>query len=308
MARKNLPAVQSPIFLTEHGFSFDVIAEEHREFVRAGAHRARQSLRKTIAAYIETGGYLREVRPYIPHGYWASFVDDVVETSLTTATNCMALHERFVELRPDVLQNQLGVSVTAMIHLATAPDAAIDEVIDLCASGQELIIDQVDAVIDRHAGKMSANRRKKVKVDVEPDDLTGEEALAALSEEGVRGRLIPQIIAELQLVLDVLEDAEEMRASGGRAPKTMIEDGIRVRARWLTDALEQVTQLRAKTDVPLVHGTFVERGEYPPGPWADTASFLAYVSSSHGWQRIKADDIPILVERGLIALRGALLA
>lgn len=308
MIRRKLPVVQESTVLAADPFPYDVVAQEYQEFVRERAHRARLSLRKSIEAFIETGRHLREARPHIPHGYWGKFVERAVEMSASWATNCMALHERFVELRPDVLQRELRVSVTAMIHLAKAPDAAIDEVIDLCANGAELIIDQVDDVISRHRGDDSKARRKKARDDVGTDEpLLAGDALVAFSIHAVHGGLIPDVISEMHEVLTVLEDADELLTSGQRASKKMVEEGVRERARWLTDALEQITQMRAKTDIKLVHDTFLERIDYPPGPWADVALFLADVSTSQGWERIKSDDIPKLVSRGLKALRETLL-
>lgn len=309
MARKNLPSLGERSALAGESFTYEIVAEDRRDYVRQRANRARHSLRKSLLALIETGQHLNEARPHIPHGYWTSFIEGTVEMSLTWAADCMALHRRFVEQRPDVLENELLVAPTAMIHLARAPDAAIDEVLKRSANGERLIIKEVDAVIGRHNGRTKRqqtkpNPKKKGGLD---DVLVGEEALAALSDDGIRQRLIPKIIDGMQKVLGILEDAEELLASGRDAPKKMVE-GIRETARWLTDGLEQVTQLRADTDIKLVHTTYLERRAYPPGPWADAAAFLADCSTSQGWERMKKDDIPDLVRRGLKALRGALLS
>lgn len=294
---KELPAGS-----TIEGFSFGMIDPAHQHRVMELTQLTRQALMKSLAALIEAGRHLREVRPLIPHGYWGSYVEQAVEMSATWATNCMNLHSRFVEQRPDVLELELPISVTAMIHLAKAPDAAIDEVIERSGRGEVLIVERVDEIIDRHAGKTKKNGA----IATTPvEQATGEDALKEMNRAAVDGWLIPETIYRLQRVLSVLEDAEDVMHSG-KKPKKVNVEVIWKDARWLRDALEQITQRRVDSAVSPTHRTFVERGPHEAGPWADTAAFLSDVSTSDAWGKILVGDVPPLVTRGLKALRGAL--
>lgn len=302
MAKRRKDNKELPVGNAIEGFSFGMIDPMHQHRVVELTQLTRQALMKSLAALIEAGRYLREARPLIPHGYWGSYVEQAVEMSATWATNCMNLHSRFVEQRPDILELELPISVTAMIHLAKAPDAAIDEVIERSARGEVLIVKRVDEIIDRHAGKSKKNGTIAA-TPVEP--ATGEDALKEMNRAAVDGWLIPETIYRLQRVLSVLEDAEDVMHSGQKPKKVKVE-AVREDARWLRDALEQITQRRADSAVPPVHRTFVERGPHDPGPWADTATFLSDVSTSEAWAQIPASDVPHFVAHGLKALRGAL--
>lgn len=96
--------------------------------------------------------------------------------------------------------------MTALIHLAQAPDAAIDEVVERCSRGEKLIIAEVDGVIQRHGGRPLPKPPGKAKAKQSrpsPRVRKANDALTGLSNEGTALKLIPHIIDGMFVLMQI---------------------------------------------------------------------------------------------------------
>lgn len=284
------------------GFSYDIVDPNDREFLKRTAAEIRTAISDTVRAMVQTGARLKDAHPKVPHGHWLDWVRMETGMSETWSRNCMKMHDRFVDGRPDVLETDLQLAPTSLVRLATAPDAAIDEVLSRCRGGEKMIETDVKAVISRYKTTSEPKRR----APEEDGELAGLDALRSFANRA-RDELAPEILKRLDGVLDVLEKADEKLYQGRKVTKADLKAALWEEARWLTDALEQLTQREASSDVKVTHFTRVARRAYEPGPWADTAAFLREICTSDAFnENVPAARIPEFVERGLKALRGAL--
>ncbi len=287
------------------GFDYSRVATEHREPMKADAGEIRKGLITAAGSLMDAGERFARWRAILPHGTWLDWVWEETGMSDQWARDAINLFRRF-EHSPTLLRDlDLALPPTALVRLATAPEGAFEDVMDRVKDGERLRVIDVQHIV--------SDFRKR---NAEPD--TGETipaaepvrtaAAAALREMADRARdeLVPQIVVRLRTVLHVIEDAEALHASKGKTSLAKLQKDLRGEAQWLTDALEQLSQRHAATGSQVVHQTFLSRAGHEPGAWADVAAFLRDIAHSVSWERIKAAQVPDLLERGRTALHAVL--
>lgn len=288
------------------GFDYESVPEDVRRELQDSAREIRARLIETAAGMMDIGERLLKAKERLPHGAWLPWL--VAETGMSEqwARNCVNLFLRFSP-QPDLLE-KLPLPPTALVRLASAPDAACEDVIDRAKDGEKLRVVDVEEVIRQHRDREREAKGKgpRVRAFASEDVLVGADALRQLADRA-RDELIPQIIDRAQAVLGVLEDAEETLASGKRVTAKGLQS-LRPDAQWLTEALEQLSQRRAEGHVKLVNGTFLDRPPLEAGAWSDAAAFLRNISSSDAITAALKVGVPAFVEQGTKALRGALMA
>jgi hypothetical protein len=288
------------------GFDYGVVPEGVRKELQDSAREIRSRLMETAAGMMDIGERLAKARDQLPHGSWLPWL--VAETGMSEqwARNCVNLHLRFAQ-QPRLLEElDVALSPTALVRLASAPDAAYEDIIDRAREGERLRVVDVEDVIRDHRQREREAQGKGPRARAFADDApVGANALRLLADRA-RDELIPQIVARAQAVLGVLEDAEEALAAGRRVTAEGLK-GLRPDAQWLTDALEQLSQRRADGHVKLVHKTFLNRPPLDAGAWSDAASFLRDIAESDAIVAALKAGVLAFVERGAKALRGALL-
>jgi hypothetical protein len=289
------------------GFNYESVPEAVRQELQDSAREIRARLVETAAGMMDIGKRLLQAKDRLPHGAWLPWL--VAETGMSEqwARNCVNLFLRFSP-QPDVLE-QLDVALppTALVRLASAPEAACEDVIDRAREGEKLRVVDVEEVIRQHRDREreAMGKGPRARAFADNDVPVGADALRQLADRA-RDELIPQIINRAQAILGVLEDAEVKLADGKRVTAESLKP-LRPDAQWLTEALEQLSQRRAEGHVNLVNRTFLDRTPLEAGPWTDAAVFLRNISSSDAIAAALKVGVPAFVERGTKALRGALL-
>lgn len=131
----------------------------------------------------------------------------------------------------------------------------------------------------------------------------GEAALQQLASQAA-GKLITQALDQLREVASVFHEASDVLKAGKPVNKGKLQSDLRDRCRWLTDALEQLTQCAPTSRVKTVHTTFLCREAYANQAWDAVALICRDVSTSSAWEDTKASGIPDLIRRGVAAFRG----
>ncbi len=131
----------------------------------------------------------------------------------------------------------------------------------------------------------------------------GEAALQQLASQA-SGQLVTQALDQLREVAAVFYEASDVLKAGKSVNKGKLQSDLRDRCRWLTDALEQLTQCAPTSRVKTVHTTFLRREAHADQAWDAVASICRDVSTSSAWEDIKASGIPDLIRRGVAAFRG----
>lgn len=283
------------------GFNYDAIPAEHREQLRSDAIAIRASLIAGAQSLMDAGEKLARWRDTLPHGAWLPWVEAETGMSEQWARDAINVFLRFREDPLFLKDEGLALPQTALIRLAKAPEAAFEDVKGCLERGERLRVSDVVAIVKRHRetekeGDEEVVLSKKPKTQLP----SGPESLRAMAEKS-RNELVSQVLARLDAVLKVIEEA-----LAGKPRKGELEKKLRSEAQWLTDALEQLTQRRAATNTKFVHKTFLERPSYDPGPWADAAIFLHDIAYLTTWERTPADKLPELLRRGKILLRAVL--
>ncbi|MGP2490844.1 hypothetical protein ACTDI4_04315 [Mesorhizobium sp. PUT5] len=283
------------------GFDYSSIAAEYREPLRADAMAIRSNLILAAGYLMDTGERLARWRDVLPHGAWLPWVEAEARMSAQSARDAINVFLRFRD-SPLLLEDlDLALPQIAIVRLATASDAAFEDVRDRLVEGDKLRVAEVDEIVKRHR-RLAKGEEKAAEVVVDPS-CTAPSAADILRElaDSARDELVPLIIGRLVQVLHVLEGYEALKPS-----KKKLEGELRPHAQWLSDALEQITQRRAISDTSLVHKTLLDRQQYEPGPFADAAAFLRDISHSIAWEKIDAADVPRLARRGRGALEAIL--
>jgi hypothetical protein len=289
------------------GFDYDSLVPEHRRALQDDAREIRKCLIDAAGALMDVGKRLNRARDILPHGAWLPWL--VAETGMSEqwARDCVNLYLRFGD-RPAILEElNLALSPTAIVRLATAPEAACEDILDRAREGERLRVTDVEEVIREHRDReRTANGKGPVaRAYADDNGPVGADALRVLADRA-RDELIPLIVARAQDVLGVLEDAEQKLADGKKVTQKSLE-GLRPNAQWLTDALEQLSQRRATGDAKIAHFTYLDREPLDNGPWTGAASFLRNISSSDAIQAALRARVPEFVQQGTAALRKALL-
>jgi hypothetical protein len=290
------------------GFDYGSVPEAVRKELQDSAREIRSRLMETAAGLMDIGERLVKAREQLAHGTWLPWL--VAETGMSEqwARNCVNLFLRFAQ-QPRLLEElDVALSPTALVRLASAPDAAYEDIIDRAREGERLRVIDVEDVIREHRQREREAQGKGPRARAFADDNApvGADALRLLADRA-RDELIPQIVDRAQAVLGVLEDAEEALAAGRRVTAKALQ-GLRTDAQWLTDALEQLSQRRAAGHVKLVHKTFLDRPPLDAGAWSDAGSFLRDIAESDAIVAALKAGVPAFVERGAKALRKALVA
>ncbi|WP_095083539.1 DUF3102 domain-containing protein [Mesorhizobium sophorae] len=288
------------------GFSYDAVPVEHREAVREDARQIRMRLIETAEAMMDIGERLHRSRGALPHGTWLPWLISETGMSEQWSRDCMNLYLRFHD-QPTLIEDlDIALSPTAIVRLASAPEAAYEDIMSRVQEGEKLRVVDVEETIKEHRDRERGMKGKGPRARAFAEDAApvGADALQLLFDRA-RDELIPQVIARAQAVLCVLEDAEEAMSSGKRVTAKELQN-LRSNAQWLTDALEQLSQRRAGGQAKVVHQTFLDRPPLDAGPWSDAAAFLRDISSSDAIVAALKAGVPAFVERGAKALRLAL--
>ena len=282
-------------------FNYDPIPEELGKQLQADAREIRTSLMKAAISFMEVGKRLANCRSKLPHGAWIPWLQTETGLSEQSARDAINVYLRFRE-EPLFLE-ELGLALpqTALVRLATAPDPAFEDVRQCLVNGQQLRVSDVSEIITRH--RRSTNLETDGSVAQKKVNSSGKSAIDDLRSMANQAReeLLTLVVERLEEFLNLIEDAQAKKPS-----KKSLETQMRVRAQWLTDALEQLTQKRAVSDAKLIHVTLLDRQHHAPGPWADVTSFFREIAHSLAWEAIKSSDIPALLQRGRTALLAIL--
>lgn len=289
-------------------FDYETVDPEYRAGLQEDAREIRARLKETALGMMDIGERLVRSRPKLPHGAWLPWLLSETGMSESWSRDCMTLYKRFHD--QPLLLDDLDVALppTAIVRLASAPDTAIEDVMDHLGEGGKLRVVDIEELVKRH--RTHAKKEKDAIKERNPEpaaaaDPVGADALRILADRA-RDELVPLVIDRMQQILAFLEDTEERHKAGHKVSLKDLQANLRERAQWLTDALEQITQRRAASDTKLVHVTFLDRPEHEPGPWASAAAFLRDLSASSAWEKIKAADVPELLRRGREALQAVL--
>lgn len=125
-----------------------------------------------------------------------------------------------------------------------------------------------------------------------------EVGLFQLAQQGT-ATLVPQIAKRLAEIRDIFEQADVVLTSGKNLNKGQFMKDTRDTCQWLTDALEQLSQCGAASKVQTVHQTKLARQAYADQAWGNIAALCCDISSSNAWERIKANDMPDFIKRGI---------
>ncbi|WP_062231065.1 DUF3102 domain-containing protein [Aureimonas sp. N4] len=279
-----------------------------RKFLQAAAKELRKGLVSLTEAMCVVGEKLIECKPKVPHGIWTMWLVSETGMSETWSRGCMAMYARFGTMPALFAELDFALAPTSILRLASAPDAAVEDVLDRVRDGEKLTVVAVEDVIDVHL-----NRAREAKRLAEP---TGPEkvlrgrkaAMRSLKELSDRGHseLISAVVDRLAGVLSQVQRAQEMASTARPVSKKTLEKEVRDDAQWLVDALEQLSQRSAVSSTHLVHRTFLSREVHEPGPWADVAGVLADIASAIAWEKLPASKLPAFLERAETALRAVL--
>lgn len=262
------------------GFNYDVVAPAHREAVQEDARQIRKRLIETACSMMDIGMRLHRSRHLLPHGAWLPWLTSETGMSEQWARNCLSLHLRFGERPALVEELDVALAPTAIVRLATAPDAAYEAILDRIWAGEKLRVADVEETIRkcRQVQREINNGGTDARVSEKSDPTAAANALRMMANRAI-DELVPSVVERMQKLLDVLESALGRIRAGKRVSVKELQ-GLADQAQWLSDALEQLTQCRASSIAKLVHHTFLERRDYDPGPWAEAAAFLRDISSS----------------------------
>jgi len=283
------------------GFDYSQVPAEHRGPLHADAMAIRSNLIKAAYHLMDTGERLAHWRDVLPHGAWLPWVVAEARMSPQKARDAINVFRRFRDT-PLLLEDlDLALPETAIVRLATAPDAAFEDVHDRLVEGDKLLVSDVDEIVKRHR-RLAKGEEENAQAAAESETAvpSGADTLRAMVDRA-RDELVPAVINRLVQVLNILEDYETEKPS-----KRKLEGKLRTHAQWLTDALEQLTQRRADSDTSLVHKTLLDRQQHEPGPWVDAAAFLRDISHSTAWEKIDAADVPELIRHWREALKAVL--
>ncbi|WP_164738537.1 DUF3102 domain-containing protein [Aquabacter cavernae] len=283
-------------------FDYDQIPAEQRKALRADANAIRKSLVQALGALMDIGERLERWRDVLPHGAWRPWI--LAETGMSEQWARDAINVFRCFRDKSMLLEDLALPQTAIVRLSTAPEAALEDVLDRVKEGEKLQVADVDKIVKTHRKRQKDDEAAE-KAKVIRASPTAADTLREMANEA-RDELVPQVIDRMLIVLRIIEDAEALLASTGKYSLGKLQSELHARAKWLTDALEQVTQRRATTPTKAVHTTLLDRVEHAPGPWADAAAFLRDIGHSSFWEATKAADVPALIARGKKALHGVL--
>lgn len=287
-------------------FDYGKVAPEYRKSLQDDALEIRARLKETALSMMDIGERLSRCRPWLPHGAWIPWLLSETGMSESWARGCIKLFQRFGDQMTLLEGLDVAMPPTAIIRLASAPEAALEDVRDQFREGGKLSVAEVEVLIRRHRKHEEEDERSLKKGSLKiASPPVGIDALKLMANQA-RDVLVPLIIERMQMVLAYLQETEDRYQSGHKISLRDLQANLREPAQWLTDALEQTTQRRAASRTKLVHQTFLDRPEYSPGPWAEAASFLHDLSASSAWERIRASDVPELLRRGREALQAVL--
>lgn len=288
-------------------FNYEAVNPLYRQNLIADAQAIRDRLRETSRALIDIGELLARARPQLPHGAWLPWLLSETGMSESWARGCIRVYKRFHNQRQLVAALDFALPPTAVVRLAYAPAAAIEDVRERVVGGRMLRVSDVETIIKRHRPGASASTRGAEGRQVPASHCIA--GLGGLRELGLEAQkdLISAVVERMREMLVLLEEADARLQAGRRPNLRDLQADLRARAQWLTDGLEQITQRRAHSSTRLAHETFIERRDYEPGSaWGDAASFLRDISHSIAWERIKAADVPGLLLKGRKTLRAVL--
>lgn len=286
-------------------FDYEQVPAEYHADMQADAKAIRMRLIEAAGTLMDAGERLLRWKDVLPHGAWLPWV--VAETGFSPqwARDAINVYRRFQHTPLLLMDLDLALPQTAVIRLATAPDAAFEDVMDRLKEGEKLRVVDVDDVIKGHRKREKAETLEGQAEAAPPDTRPRAADMLLSMADRARDELAPAVVARLVAVLHLIEDAQA-RLATGKSSKKKLEGVLRPHAQWLTDALEQLTQRVAVSDTKPVHVTFLDRQHHEPGPWANVAAFLRDLSHSSAWEKIPADDVPGLLQRGRDALEAVL--
>lgn len=176
-------------------FDYETVDPAHRDGLRNDAREIRERLKETAMSMMDIGERLIRSRPKLPHGAWLPWLLSETGMSESWSRGCMKLFRRFGD--ESMLLEQLDVALppTAILRLASAPDAAIQDVRDHVSEGGKLGVAEVEAFIKHHRDREN-----------EPDDAAGKaEAAGSLGADALRmmadrarDELVPLVIDRMQ--------------------------------------------------------------------------------------------------------------
>lgn len=287
-------------------FDYQAVDPAYRGELQEDAREIRARLKETALSMMDIGERLIRSRPKLPHGAWLPWLLSETKMSETWSRGCIKLFQRFGDEAMLLEQLDVAMPPTAILRLASAPDNALEDVMDRIKEGGTWQLAEVEAIIKRHRnGEKELEDAARKAEPAEAARPLGADALRIMADRA-RDELVPLVIGRMQQVLAFLDDTEGRHKAGHKIVLRDLQANLREPAQWLTDALEQITQRRAVSNAKLVHQTFLDRPEHEPGPWADASSFLRDLSASSAWEKIKAADVPELLRHGREVLQAVL--
>lgn len=122
---------------------------------REAAELIQRSNRGMVDEAIYIGKKLMEAKAKIPHGMFTEWIKAEFGWSIRTAQNYMAVAERF---GGDETVAFLGFSILLVLSADEVPDAAVEEVVALAASGEKVTKAKAEEVKKKHTTRKPRNR------------------------------------------------------------------------------------------------------------------------------------------------------
>lgn len=275
-------------------FNIDNVPADIRQPLLEDTRALRDGLIQIANTLLDAGEKFTRWKERLPHGEYLPWVA-TTGYSESSALNARNVYARFKATPLLFSDLDLALPETAIVNLSTAPETATEEVVDRISVGEHLDLKTVNSIIKVHKAAYAEGKAPRPARSASGD--VGADALRRMAKSAA-SELADATEGRLARLLHFIVDAEDSQPTKHKHSLKDLERVIRPQAQWLTEALEQLTQRRADSVVKLLHETSLPRPLHEPGPWADAATFLRDIAHSSGWERIKAPDVPELLQRG----------
>jgi hypothetical protein len=154
MPSEVVPTPSGPVYT---GLEPDVV-----DLARSAANRIRERVKNTIASVVEIGRELTKVKAALPHGRWGKWLHEEFGWTQRTATNMMAVADRFGANLAIISQTQLQPTAAYLLAAGSVPEAAIDKAVERAGKGERITVKVAKVIV---ADAREANRKPGPKPD-----------------------------------------------------------------------------------------------------------------------------------------------
>jgi len=128
------------------GYDYRALPMDIAKTARSIASDIRRRVHDTTRNIIEIGQQLIEVRDALPHGQWLPWLEAEFTWTSRTATNFIHAAEAFGGDKLEIISD-LKLPPTVVIYLATAPEEALNAVVERAQAGEKLTVAAVQRAI-----------------------------------------------------------------------------------------------------------------------------------------------------------------